>query len=183
MKREFIFAGVSALLLLASVSLNVSQARHLREIERLLVSPGLDVGTILPPLKTQDLSGRNLSLNYDSSHPTILYVFSPSCEWCKRNSENVRSLASQAAHHYHFVALSLSAEGLQDYMKQYGPGMETYVLLPSDDRSQVRAWATPTTVVLSSKGKLIDGWVGAYVGINRTEIEHFFSIRLPADSQ
>ena len=45
-------------------------------------------------------------VDYQVATPTILYHFSPSCSWCERNWENVRTLIRETRGRYRFVGIS-----------------------------------------------------------------------------
>jgi peroxiredoxin len=175
MLNAFLYAALGA-----SIIINVYQAERLRTRSQ---SPAnsLKTGASLPPLRAKDLNGLPVTLLYgDTDKPTVLYVFKPSCPWCKKNEDSIRSLVREAGERYRFVALSLSSDGLKDYLHAYDSGIATvYTEVAEDTQTQYRLWSTPTTLVISPRGRLLSIWVGAFVGDTRTQIEHFFSIGLP----
>jgi len=181
MKRDALFTVALCVMLLGSVLLNLIQANKLRVKPR--TSPDtLETGIGLNPLKVKDLTGRMVTIEYRSYRvPTILYVFSPGCHWCDQNLAAVRQLASATGKRYRFIGLSLAGGGgLDAYLRDHNLGIQAYYTSPTPEgRKEYHMWSTPTTFVISSTGRLMAEWVGAYVGTNRTEIERFFSLGLP----
>jgi hypothetical protein len=116
------FARLAGLWLLVgtSLSINLLQALHIRALQAAAdekeVSGELSAGSAAPPLDVLDIEGHRARIEYGGPRQTILYVFSPSCEWCERNSAAVESLAAQTADRYRLIGLSLSDRGIeQDY--------------------------------------------------------------------
>ncbi len=82
---------------LISVIINGLQGRYisilLKNAEQIASKGALSVGTTVPPVEVRDSSGRVGSVPYsDTTKPTILYVFRPSCMWCQKNGVAVESL-------------------------------------------------------------------------------------------
>ena len=183
MQRETVVRVILGALLLISAFLNVLQARHIREISDNISAANpqiLQIGSSLAAIEAKDLSGREVKVGYrDSRLPTVVYVFSPSCGWCERNSANVRALVSQAKSNYRFIGLSLTSDGLSNYVETHNFSIPTYSDPSNATRTQYRLSSTPTTLVIAPSGKLLKIWAGAYLGTTRADIEHFFSVRLP----
>jgi peroxiredoxin len=186
MQRDTVAQAILGALLLTSTFLNVLQARHIKEINdnTLAGNPPIPLGSSMPPLDVKDLSGREFRLDYGESRlPTVVYVFSPSCGWCERNSTNVRALVSQAKSKYRFIGLSLTSHGLGNYLEAHDVDFPTYSDPSDASRSQYHLYSTPTTFVIARSGKLLKIWAGAYLGQTRSDIEHFFSVQLPEPSK
>lgn len=142
--------------------------------------PRLQVGATVSPLKASDISGRQQTVFYNQSAlPVVLYVFTPECIWCARNLDNLRKLVAQKNGSYRFVGLSLAAEKLETYVAENRLTFPVYSD-PSDDlMSEYKLGATPQTIVISSDGRVLQNWTGAYVGPQQAEVEHFFGVELP----
>ena len=181
MTRDTIFSVGVCVLLCASVGANVMQARRGRalagELRFYQRSGGLASGARLPDLKAQDLSGKQVDLRYDS--PTVIYVFSPFCGWCRRNEANIRQLAKGASAHYRFVGISLVSTGLADFLDQHGLPFSAYANPDPDSARSYKLDSTPELIVVAPGGVLVRAWKGAFVGETKSEIESFFSVRLP----
>jgi len=173
--------GTVALLctLTASLGFNVYQALTLRGF---FVRPtGVRVGTKLPtPLPVADQDGRQVSLNFaEDARPTVLYVLSPLCGWCKRNEDNVKALAADAGSRFRFIGLSVEAKDLKDYIAQGHAPFPVYVVRSQDQIRQLHLDGTPETIVVNSTGRVERSWEGAYQSNNQQEIEKFFQVKLP----
>jgi peroxiredoxin len=84
-------------------------------------------GMVMPDLEVKDLSGRKVVLDYRATtKSTVLYVFTPSCSWCALNSENLSSLAKQIPVDYRLIGVSLSGDGLENYMKAHSISFPVY---------------------------------------------------------
>src|SRR5579872_4591467 len=96
-----ILLGGAILALGVSIVINVLQSRRILElqeqIEALSVRGDLQSGSEFRSLSVRDMNGKAATIDFGGSKPTIIYVFRPSCVWCRRNSESVNSLARQLA--------------------------------------------------------------------------------------
>lgn len=175
-------------LLVCSVIINVLLARkikHLRYIEATLKAEAqLQPDTIVPALEAKSLDGSTISFPYgDSEPPLVIYVLSPTCTWCIRNQSNVESLAKSVSTKYRFVALSLTSDGLKQYVEKNKITFPVYAGLAERIVSSYKFGGTPQTIIVSSQGKVLKNWGGAYDGALRKEIEKYFSIELPGLTQ
>ena len=139
---------------------------------------GPEVGTVLPPLEAERLGGTRETLAFsEGERPTLLYVFTPSCQWCERNYDNLRTMLATAKDSHRVVVLSLDPQiNAADYVDL---GVPVY-RQPSDQTAKAyQLGPTPQTIVLSSRGKVIRTWTGAYSSGIETDVESYFSISLP----
>ncbi|HET8925251.1 MAG TPA: TlpA disulfide reductase family protein [Candidatus Acidoferrum sp.] len=176
--------AVVSIALLGSVVINVLLAHKLHTFvhsgavarERAL----LVAGTFAPPLRLKGLDGRTVELTYaDGGRPTLLYIFTPSCSWCARNLDNFKALVDKESGQYRFISLSLSEEGLAEYVARNNLSVPVYCGLSPETLATYKLGNTPQTIVVSPKGKVLQDWVGAYVGEQKSQIEAFFHITLP----
>lgn len=180
--RFALMAGI--LLLLASISLNIVLAHrvwsftHLqsnRAAERLL-----KVGTAVPPIAAKRLDGQPGVISYQGAgQSTVLYIFTPPCSWCARNMENLKALLDKEKGQYRFIGLSLSEETLADYIAKNDLKFPVYSSLSPETLKTYRLGSTPQTIVISPEGKVLQDWVGAYVGDQKSQVEAFFHVSLP----
>jgi hypothetical protein len=108
----------------------------------------------------------------------LLYVFTPACGWCKRNEDNLRSLVSQTSESLRIIGVSLSHDGLVEYVRQRFPPVK--VVKP--DARTITAYklsGTPTTILVSSQGIVLRVWKGAYIENIQQDLEQYFRIKLP----
>src|SRR6185437_4261445 len=106
------------------------QARYIRILqtgdERLPpVEP--HVGMSMPPLDVSDSVGHHVLLSYSATRqPTLIYVFRPGCSWCEANSGAVNWLTTHIANTYRVIGLSLSEDGLADFMRAHAMRFPVY---------------------------------------------------------
>jgi peroxiredoxin len=142
--------------------------------------PSLPIGASLQPLKVKNLEGQDQVISFaDSKVPVVLYVFTPECGWCARNLENLRTLLTQKQGSYRFVGLSISRNDVKDYVAETKLDLPIFLGLSEEVMKEYKLGGTPQTIVVSPEGKVMQNWVGAYVGSNQTEVEKFFAIQLP----
>lgn len=181
MKAEFSRPVIVVLaLLVVSLVINGLQGKRILMLEAVLEGRAapLAVGTNLPPLDLIDARGQHTAVDYRSAPATLIYVFSSSCIWCKHNTVSFRAL-SHAVRGVRILCLSLSpldtgAAAASDI------GVDFPAYAPSDQTiSSYKLAATPTTILVSARGKLLREWSGSYTGSTRAEIEEYFKVRLP----
>jgi len=175
-------AGI--LLLLTSVALNVVLARRVRTFRNeKSMEPRpllLKAGATVPPITARGADGKIESLTYSSSdRPTVVYVFTPACIWCERNLDNLRTLIRMRGREYRFVGLSLSPEGLAQYLTDQKLELPTYTRPSEELLKAYRFHGTPQTIVVSPQGRVIQNWVGAYSDYQKSQVEAFFHVTLP----
>jgi peroxiredoxin len=146
-------------------------------------SPDVLLGEVVPPLRVKTLDGKPETIAYaKQSQPTVLYVFTPSCPWCRRNMNNVKHLTAQRANTFRFIGISLDEKGLGAYVAQHGLTFPVYVDPAPEDRSAYHLGNVPHTLVISQDGIVLKSWRGAYQGGEQAQIEQFFEVKLPGFS-
>jgi peroxiredoxin len=170
--------------LLVSVALNVvlahkvqrlSHAQSARIAERLL-----KIGTTVPPIAAKRCGGLEEIISYHvAAKPTVLYVFTPPCSWCARNMDNFKALVDKVGGTYHFVGVSVSDEGLAQYVAKNDLKIPVYSGLSPETLKTYKLGSTPQTIVISTEGTVLQDWVGAYVGAQKSQVEAFFHVSLP----
>jgi hypothetical protein len=168
----------------ASLAVNGVQGTRIFALEDALNQANtrvLSEGTVVEKLLVNDTAGKPKIIDYSSSVlPTVIYVFRPDCIWCERNSESINSLAKQLAGRYRVIGLSLSVDGLDEFAKEYHSAFPIYRDISQSSIVNYHLQSTPETIVVSTSGRVIKSWRGAYVGSIKSTIEQFFSIRIPA---
>ncbi|HWB87324.1 MAG TPA: TlpA disulfide reductase family protein [Bryobacteraceae bacterium] len=138
------------------------------------------VGTRVPALSVRDLSGKPTLIEYQQQKtPTLLYAFSPSCSWCKRNTAALHDLSRLIGSRYRLVGLALSSAGLEGYLAEHPIDFPVYTGVPASAIDAYRLRSTPETIVISADGVVLRVWTGAFEGPNKEDIERYFSVRLP----
>jgi peroxiredoxin len=170
-------------MLVASVTINIALAHRLRHFNQLSGTRSdraLKTGSDVVPFEAVDLKGQTHIIAYDqASKPTVLYVFTPTCSWCLRNMENFKELVARTGTDYHFVGLSLSKEGLSEYVAAHELKVPIYTGLSKETQKSYKLVGTPQTIVVSPEGKVLQDWVGAYSGDQKSQVEAFFHVTLP----
>jgi len=93
--------------------------------------------------------------------------------------DNIKALIHLKDAEYRFIGLSLSGEGLSSYVRAHGLALPTYSELPQDLLQVYKLHGTPQTIVVSPEGRVIQNWMGAYVGNQKSQVEAFFHVSLP----
>jgi hypothetical protein len=171
-------------LLAGSSVLNILLAGKTRQLRGAIATmkaeAGLKVGSHMPALVGEDLTGSKATIRFEESdRPTLLYVFTPACTWCKRNEQNLNSLLSQSSGRFRPVALSLSPLGLEDYVKKNLANVPVYTNLEPKTTDVYRFGGTPETLLIDRDGTLLKVWKGAYSGDTLKEVEEYFNVKLP----
>ena len=144
----------------------------------------LQPGATVPEIVGLASDGSMTTLHYGAVHvPTVLYVFTPQCGWCKKNIANFHALIDQAGTRYRVVGIALSRQDLDLYVKDENLRLPIYSDIRTDIRNVYQLGATPETIVVSPEGKILKLWSGAYEEWIKTDIETFLQIRLPGCCQ
>jgi peroxiredoxin len=180
--RAIFYAG-SALLLI-SISVNGLLAWRLQSIlhSRVIAESSriLQIGATASPFAARGLDGRMVMVTYAHlSKPTVLYVYTPTCPWCVRNLENLKALIRAKESEYRFLGISLSSEGLQQYLAEHALELPTFTGLSEEVQKTYKLQGTPETIVISPEGRVLQNWMGAYSGRQKSEVEAFFHVSLP----
>lgn len=171
-------AGLSIFecVLALSVALNVIQARQL--VARATPPAGpIVLGAPVGTLRGVDADGMAVTVRHQPGDlPTIVYYFDPACSWCRKNVKSVAALRQQTSGRYRFVAITGAAVDTRS--------TETLRLSPiwRVDRADLRAYrfsGTPHTLLVSSDGRVLQSWPGAYRGRLHAELERYFHVELP----
>lgn len=174
-------------MLVISVALNVMLAVKIRRVTAVQnaarTQHELEIGVTVPPISAQRFGGTRETITYaDNDRPTVLYIFTPQCKWCARNVDNLRTLIDQRGKDYRFIGISLSQEGLEEYLSIQTLPFPVYIDIPKESGDAYKMGGTPQTVVVSSQGQVLQNWVGAYVGDQKSQVEAYFKVTLPGVS-
>lgn len=180
MRRERAILLVLAL----SVALNVLMAHKLRvlahTVGRTGASAPLEPGTMVPAFEAVGVDGHKRIVSFNEvSEPTVLYVFTPPCSWCARNADNFKTLIEQKSSEYRFVGVSLSSSKLPEYIANHSLTIPIYTGLSDETKKKYRLGGTPQTIVISTEGRIVKNWIGAYASDQKSQVEAFFHVSLP----
>jgi hypothetical protein len=179
--RRIVGAIFFWMLLAASVALNLMQSQRLHS-----ASEGRErlprIGVVVQPIDARTADAQLAHIAYASERvPTILYYFSPRCGWCERNWDSVAALQRATGGRYRFVAVTTAGEA-ERRERAAGLPVPTYWRLSDDDRRAYQLSGTPHTLVISTEGRVINSWPGAYIGGTKTKLERYFQVSLPGVS-
>lgn len=144
----------------------------------------LTPGTLVPEIVGLGADGSPATLHYNETGvPTVLYVFTPQCGWCKKNLANFHALIDQAGGRYRVVGIALTRQDLDAYIRNENLRILILADVRGDVRDTYRLGGTPETIVVSPASKVLKVWSGAYEGHLQAEIEKFLQVRLPGCCQ
>lgn len=171
------------LLLFCSLAGNLTQEamriHERRNTPRTITASTLQVGLSLPVIPLERITGGHWNLDFkDGNKPAVVYFFSPSCSWCEKNLQGIRSLEQQAGDRYVFYGISLDSTGLSAYMQSNPLGFKAFAL-SQNTPSFIIPYGTPTTIVVSTKGIIEKSWAGAYTGKTLDDVQNYFKLKLP----
>ncbi len=177
-------AALTALLLLVLLVSNFLIIKQNRSLKGQLLKKGpqyLSAGDSVPTLRGLDLDNRITSVSHGGGQkPALLFVFSPSCGWCKINLPNWQAMLDQAAGRYRVVAISISREKTAEFVQQHGLSRASVIVEPEPrDLLAYKFQLTPQTILVDAEGTVRKNWMGAFGVKDRQDIESTLGIRLP----
>lgn len=125
-----------------------------------------------------DDSGAKITIPNDSrGRPTVLYVFSQSCVWCRRSIPALRRVVTQGSERFRFVAVDLSAPFApsKPYLSANNLTFEESFHPDPETRARIGAEGTPTTLVVGEDGRVEKVFDGALIGSNEEVADKFFT--------
>ena len=144
---------------LALIAVNLALLSRNRKLRQSLdiyeAAQHTSVGLKLPAMRGRDLVGKEIVLSYDRSdgRDTLIFVFSPSCGYCRKTWDAWRSLAAGAQHArvvYANIGSALTGEFLHDY-----PVGSAILFAEVDAQSRIEYVfrETPVTLLIGPDGK------------------------------
>ena len=143
----------------------------------------LPLGSAVPDFNAENIAGVRETITFaEDDRKTILYIFSPHCVWCARNSKSLSALSAALSPRYRVIGLSLDPDGVSEYVAAHDISFPVYTNISESTRSAFNLGPTPETIVVDRDGTVVQALVGAFVGSTKGRVERFFSIRLPDPS-
>jgi peroxiredoxin len=173
--------GTAALttILALSLGLNVYLASH-ATFPKERPTPLKADAKVPESIAMEDADGKPVNISFaDDTRPTVLYVLSPQCGWCKRNEANMKALYSADSSKYRFIGVSIEPRNLKQYVTDGREPFPVYLLKSKDVARQLHVTGTPETIVVNPSAHVIHAWEGVYVKSNQTEVEKYFGLKLP----
>lgn len=168
------FGGV----LTGSMALNLALATKYRSVTAPHIA-GIKVGSDLKRIPTFEVSGAKYELRLNDGHWSVLYVMAPSCIWCARNLQNIRTLAENRDPKYRFIGISNTATGLARYLVSTPLPFQVLVADDAHAPSGLDTSATPQMALVRLDGRVERLWRGALDGKQQSDAEEFFHVKLP----
>lgn len=171
----------TVLVLLLAVLLNVLLTREVLRLRLALDNEQSLIGSHLPPLNVLDHDGVAVEVNYgDAVSGTVLYIFRPYCTWCAQNVALINAVSEQAGDRFRFIGVSLTAEGLKEYLSETNQRLpETFHSPAKSVISSYKLGLTPQTLLIAPDGQVLEQWTGAYLSENRSKIEQVMGVSIP----
>lgn len=167
-------------LLVISLCLNVYLGWKVKLGNVQAITPKLSLGMKVDPVTALGHDGKPFTISYNGSDkPTVFYVITPSCIWCKRNQANINKVADTKANDFRFIGLSLAEPGLKEYVEDHHLKFPMHTGLTRETIQSLGLGSTPQTIVVSPEGKILKVWMGAYDEEVRSEVEAFLGVQLP----
>jgi hypothetical protein len=185
--RDSIGLWFYGMVLVVSLSVNVVLGLRLRDSPPAVKRAGFSAGELFPLLDARTPSGGARVLRFE--RPTLVYIFSPTCQWCEKDYQNLMAVHAVAGEKYSFVGVTMINKSapedyhvaLADYLRRHPfPGDVLFVdpsLLAHD--LMVDITVTPQMVVVDQRGRIRKAWVGALMGSRQAEVATFFNVVLP----
>ena len=178
--QSYLMAGVLAFSAIMNLLLVLKVRSEQKFIVELKQQNRLQVDQAVPNIAGKTIDGKPIEINFAASHkPTILYVFTPTCGWCKRNFENMTTLRHGVENRYVFVGISLTDKDLADYVKAHNIDYPVVTGISEGTRTVYKLGGTPATIVVSPENKVLKTWTGAYNALLQAEISNYFNVKLP----
>jgi hypothetical protein len=167
--------GLLAIVCLISLATTVLFGLQLYRRARPVTASGVVVGNQMLPISARSTSGESVLLRFDEhSKPTILYVVSPTCIWCKRNAAAFGSLVKDNGDRFRFVVVSLGQLSDSDFTGLGLSEAEVIIDPAPEDRIKYGLGRTPQTIAVAPDGRVLANFFGAYSGRNATRVASFF---------
>jgi peroxiredoxin len=171
-------------LLILSACINIALAHKVKSQQMIISDIKTDnrlrAGAIVSAIEGKNPEGELIKVDFAGKNkPTIVYVFTPGCAWCKRNLNNMKMLRQKTAAEYEFIGVSLAANGVAEYVKQHSIDYPVITDISPALRSEYKMGGTPTTLLISNDSRVLKVWTGAYDGALLSEIDRYFNLKLP----
>ncbi len=171
--------------LAASLTLNVRLGLTARAQPPVFVETGFRAGTWIPSVTVSAPGEQKRLLTFDRN--TLLYIFSPSCEWSRADYQNLQTILKVAGTNYDVLGIyarpHTSDADVSAYLTTHPfpgevLGVDLTTPMVAGDTAQ-RFSSTPQLLVISRGGLIRRAWSGALFDDRQEEAEGYFGVRLP----
>jgi hypothetical protein len=136
------------------------------------------IGETLPPIRGDSFQGGQASFA-PRGKPLLIYFFSPSCTWCERNLDNIKTLIHGTVATHDFVAIATNTYGLEEYVRRRNLDWPLIREPTAETRRAYQIGVTPVTLVIGPDAKVKHSWIGAFAGEVGRDISSTFQVSLP----
>ncbi len=137
----------------------------------------IKAGAPAPAFEAIGGAGEPVHLTFSSDiRDTLLYVYSPTCHWCERNKANIRAIVKSRPD-LRIVGVSLGKLEADPMAAQMG--FDTIVHPLARTMTAYGLGATPSTILVSHDGKVVQSWSGAYTGALGGAVSKVLAVNLP----
>lgn len=182
--RDFLERNPGTLALTLVLALSLGLNVYLLRVGRAPWAPSppqlLKVNDQLPAaVSLVRADGKPVTVSFAAdTRPTVLYVLSPFCEWCKRNEKDMKELVNATGNRFRYVGLSTVSKGLKQYIAKGEAPFPVYYVKSKALSRKLGILGTPETIVVSPAGKVEQVWEGAYLSANLKNVDKFFGVKL-----
>lgn len=166
-RHDWVLVALLTLSLCTNVLLALSVLRSRPAVDPSMPQLTLEVaaGSTAPKLSGASIVGTPRSISFGSTNrPKLIYVFTTSCPWCKRNAANIRTIIGLEDRNFdvYGVAIEDDPVAVRLYLEQFSLSFDEVVLPDLLTRQAYGFGVVPTTLVVGRSGKIINSWRGAY---------------------
>ncbi len=167
-------------LLVASLGANLLLVQRLRSADKAIIeSKHFVIGDTVPPINARLETGELRQLDWSTHKLTVIYYFDPGCGWCQRNAFAFASLVGQLGTDVAVYSYTPTLRGLTEFKRQAHHVAPVLTDNQEDIRKVLKLAGTPQTLLIDKGGRVVQNWDGAYTGVVRAAIQHYFHISIP----
>lgn len=182
MKTIFNWDLIPYALLIVSAGVNIWQRSSINTLQHnieVIKSDGrLKVGNSYGPIRFVPPEGESQTAAFPRERETIVYFVSAQCGWCKRNHPVFRELVSQTSNRVDYIVLWSAKPAAADLDQYLIKGLVSQGTVTEDTQAAYRLGGTPTTIIISKEGKLIESISGAYSDAARAKLQALLGVQL-----
>jgi peroxiredoxin len=173
--------------LLISNLLLLGQNRKMRGVIEAATPRVLRPGDKVPEFAAPDLNNQRVDIRYNAESPRRIFLFfKPSCPYCQEQFPYWKAILEQASKAglevWGLAGDEQDKARLQDYLAAMGCVKDGVPLLrvalvSKEMRESYKLHSTPTTLVVSSDGRIEKAWLGRWDAMERLEAFSFLEIQ------
>lgn len=152
-------------IMLASLSvviiLLINKNSELTEAIEKFNSPQLKEGDIFKPQRLFDLKGNELEMGFKSAGKKLLFIFTTTCPYCKKNLPNWETLNKQLKNRYEIIGISAdSLDITRKFVEENEIEFPVYISANPKFRVDNKISGVPQTLIIT-ENKVEKFWLGS----------------------